>query len=442
MNPWISITYFPNTAFQLNAFEPSAVTYNWSTGSTSSSVNLTSAQLVNVTATNAFGCTSGATSLQSQNVIPTSCTRPDMLTAYNLSDTTAMLGWNPSITAEKFIIRYWQNGSTTIISKEIAGNISTCRINNLQPGTSYFWTVESICPTGTTVSLTSSFKTLGTPLFCGSTPQHLSTANISTSRATATWYNTTADSITVKYRPVGGNTYQYRKFSGLSNPTSANMTNLNPNTTYEWQVRTLCNGYTSPYSQIEYFTTRDTCGNIGTVTIGQISASTATVYWTNLSPMDTIKIRVVHITNGGVRNIVFNATTQNGSYKINALLANNTYYVEVKGKCGGAAGDWSAPVIFTTTDIRSKIIDGNSVNLNAYPNPTSDMLYYSFISNDDSDYQVKVCDMSGREIMQQVRFAHSGDNVSEIPVNSYAKGAYILVLQQGTQRSNFRFTVK
>ena len=50
--------------------------------------------------------------------------------------------------------------------------------------------------------------------------------------------------------------------------------------------------------------------------------------------------------------------------------------------------------------------------------------------------------MSGREIMQQVRYAQLGDNVSEIPVNTYAKGAYLLVLQKGTQRSHFRFTVK
>ena len=442
MNPWISITYFPNTAFQLKAFEPSAVTYNWSTGSTASSINLTSAQLVSVTATNAFGCTSGTSSLQSQNIIPSTCARPNMLTAYNLSDTTAMLGWNPSITAEKFIVRYWQNGSGTVLTKEVAGNNSTCRINNLQPGTNYFWTIESVCTTGINVSAFSSFKTLGNPLFCGSVPQHLSTTNITTSRATATWYNTTADSIIVKYRTVGGSTYQYRKYSGISNPTSANMINLNPNSTYEWQVRTLCNGYTSPYSQIEYFTTKDTCGSIGNVSISQVTASTATVNWTNLSPMDTIKIRLVHITNGGVRNIIFNASTQNGSYQIRALQPNTTYYVEVKGKCGGTSGDWSAPATFTTTDISTRIIEGNNANLNAYPNPTSDMLYFSFNSNDDSDYQVKVCDMSGREIMQQVRFAHSGDNVSEIPVNTYAKGAYLLVLQKGTQRSHFRFTVK
>ncbi|MBK9320640.1 MAG: hypothetical protein IPM91_18875 [Bacteroidetes bacterium] len=49
---------------------------------------------------------------------------------------------------------------------------------------------------------------------------------------------------------------------------------------------------------------------MGTVTIASVTASTATITWTNLSPMDTIKIRLVHITNGSVRNIVFNANSQ------------------------------------------------------------------------------------------------------------------------------------
>lgn len=442
MNPTISITYFPNTAFQLNAFEPSAVTYNWSTGSTNASITLTSAQLVNVTATNAFGCTSGSTSMQSQNVAPRVCASPDMLTAYNMSDTTTMLGWNPSITGERFTIRYWANGSPIVLTKEVAGNLSTCRINNLQPGTVYHWTIENFCATGTNISALSNFKTLGTPLFCGSIPQHLSANTISTSRATLTWYNTTADTFQIKYRAVAGGAYVYRKFNGTTNPTSANINNLLPNTTYEWQIRSICNGYTSPYSQKEYFNTKDTCGSIGTVSVANVTTSTATISWTNVNPMDTIRIRLVHIVNGGVRNITFNATTQTGSYVIRALSPNTTYYVEVKGKCGGTAGDWSAPVLFTTTDISTRIIDGNNSNLIGYPNPASDILYYSFTSDDDSDYLVKVCDMSGRELMSQNRLAHSGDNVAEIPVNTYAKGAYLMILQKGTQRSHFRFTVK
>lgn len=442
MNPWISITYFPNAAFQLNAFEPSAVTYNWSTGASTPSINLTSAQLVNVTATNAFGCTSGATSMQSQSVSPQSCVTPDMLTAYNMSDTTVMLGWNPSITAEKFVIRYWQSGSGTILNKEVGGNTSTCRVNNLQPGTIYFWTIESVCTSGIKVSSISTFKTLGTPLFCGSVPQHLSTTNITTSRATATWYNTTADSFLVRYRPVGTSNYQYRKFDGISNPTFGMMGNLIPNTTYEWQVKSFCSGYTSPFSQIEYFTSRDTCGSLGTVSVASVSSSTATIAWTNLSPMDTIKIRLVHVTNGGVRNIVFNASTQNGSYQIRALKPNTTYYVELKGKCGGTSGDWTSPVMFTTSDISIKAVDGNTNSLIGYPNPTSDILFYTFNADEESDYQVKVCDISGRELMQEVRMAYVGANAAEIPVNTYARGVYILILQQGTKKSHFRFTVR
>jgi len=442
MNPTISITYIPNTAFQLNAFEASAVSYNWSVGSTASSITLTSAQLVSVTATNAFGCTSGVTSMQSQSVTPRVCASADMLTAYNLSDTTAVLGWNPSITGERFVITYWKMGTTAVQTINVAGNMSTQRINNLFPGTLYQWQIENVCASGSNMSAVSTFKTLGTPLFCGSIPQHLRTDNITTRSASATWYNTVADSFLVRYRQIGNGTYQFRKFDGTTNPTSGIMNNLIPNVTYEWQVRSVCGGYTSPYSQIEYFTSLDTCGFLGTVTVSNTTTSTATISWTNLNPMDTIKIRLVHIGSGGVRNIYFKANTQNGSYLIRALAPSSTYYVELKGKCGGTAGSWTAPVTFTTANISARVIDGNNSNLIGYPNPTSDILFYSFSSEDDANYIVKVCDMSGRELMQRIRYAHSGDNVAEIPVNDYARGAYLLILQKGTQRSHFRFTVQ
>ncbi|MBL7923217.1 MAG: fibronectin type III domain-containing protein [Bacteroidia bacterium] len=442
MNPSISITYIPNMAFQLNAFEPSAVTYQWSTGSASASINVTTPGLVSVTATNAFGCISGSTSMQAQGVNAKTCLNPDMLTSYDLSDTTAMLGWNPAITGERYIIRYWEAGTANIQMKEIAGTLSTLRINNLLPGTVYLWTAELVCTSGSYMSTTSSFKTLGTPLFCGSVPQHLRTDNITPVRAMVRWYNTTADSFVVRYRPVGASTFNYRRFAGNANATGAQLYSLQSNTNYEWQVNSTCNGYTSPFSPSAYFKTIDTCGFMGIVSVYSVSPSTASIRWSNLNPMDTIRIRLVDINTGGVRNIILKATTNTGSYELRGLKPNSTYYIELKGKCGGTAGSWTSPVTFSTGSISTRVLEGNNMNLNGFPNPVTDILFFSFTSEDNADYTVKVCDMSGRELMQEVRYANTGDNASEIPVNTYAKGAYLLIVQKGTQRSHFRFTVQ
>ena len=231
MAPSISITYVPNTAFQLTAFEPSAVQYNWSTGSNAGSISVAQAQNVTVTATNAFGCTSGTTGMAVSSITPANCTKPTMLTTYNISDTTAILQWNPALTAERFNIRHWISGSSNVTVSQVAGNVSSLRIKNLQPGTVYNWTVEAVCASGNNLSATASFNTLASPLYCGSTPQHLRTDNVDIRKATLKWYNTTADSFTVKYREAGAATFSYMTVAGVLNATGTELGNLKRSTT-------------------------------------------------------------------------------------------------------------------------------------------------------------------------------------------------------------------
>ena len=441
MNPSIAITYIPNASYQLNAYEPSAVRYNWSNGASGTTINVANAQTVTVSAINNFGCQSGATTMQVSQPVSSTCINPNMLTAYNISDTTAILGWNPGITGERFVIRYWAVGTSNIIVKEIGGSLSSWRINNLLPGTVYNWNVENVCISGNFMSTTSSFRTLGTPLFCGSTPQHLRSENMKISKATVRWYNTTADNFTVRYRPVGATTYSTITIPGVANSTGVEISNLRSNTTYEWAVNSTCSGFTSPYSTTEYFTTLDTCGSIQNINVTGITPSVATIRWNGNASMDTVRIRITNILTGSVRN-AYVLSTANGSYEARGLRSNTTYSVEIRGKCNGRAGMWSAPYMFTTSNTTNRETENNPLGLSGYPNPTSDILFYTFDSDDEGEHVVKVCDMAGRELLQQVRTSYSGSNVAEIPVNEYAKGAYLLIVQKGTQKSHFRFTVQ
>ncbi|MFN8153735.1 MAG: fibronectin type III domain-containing protein [Bacteroidia bacterium] len=442
MKPSISITYIPNAAYQLTAYEPSAVRYTWSTGSSQGTINVAQAQSVSVTATNAFGCTSGSTAMTVGSVTAASCIKPNMLTAYNISDTTAVLQWNPAITGERFNVRYWPNGSTNVTLTQIAGTLSSLRIRNLQPGTTYNWTVENVCAAGTYMSSTETFSTLATPLNCGSTPQHLRTDNIGVAKASVKWYNTTADSFAVRYREAGATAFSYLTVTGLAGSTGTDLLNLKRNTTYEWQVNSTCSGFTSPYSTSEFFTTLDTCGQIRNIGVSDIQYTSALLRWTNNATMDTIRIRITNTLNGTQRTPFVNSTSVNGTYQINGLRPNTTYTVEIRGKCNGRAGAWSSPLTFTTINTNARVTEQNPLGLVAFPNPVSDLLTLTFESDDDASYVVKVCDMTGRELMQEVKTSYSGTNVTEVPVNTYAKGAYLLILQKGTQRSQFRFTVQ
>jgi hypothetical protein len=158
--------------------------------------------------------------------------------------------------------------------------------------------------------------------------------------------------------------------------------------------------------------------------------------------MDTVRIRVTDLLTNDQRFRTVVNTSQVNTFQLRGLRPNTTYSIEFRGKCNGRAGLWSSPTTFTTLNGTARITDDNPLGLHAFPNPTSDFLTLTFESEDESDYIVKVCDMTGRELVQQVRTAYTGTTATEIPVNNFAKGAYLLIVQKGTLRSQFRFTVQ
>ncbi len=443
MAPWISYSYVPNQSYQLTAYEPSAVNYLWSNGQTTSSINVTTSQTLSVKATNAFGCISDYGKIDVGNETVRSCANPEMLTAYNLSDTTANLQWNPAVSGEITKLKFWVTNSALVNTITLAGNASSTRLNNLAPATTYNWSIELMCASGNYVSQTGIFKTLGTALSCGSTPMHLRAENISTTNATLRWYNTTAQTYKVRYRAAGTSIYTYKILTGLQYATGVLVNNLSSAITYEWQVQTTCNGYTSPYSQPSYFSTIDTCGYISSVAIQNIKTTSATFVWGNTTAMDTVRIRVTNVATGVVRIIVLNYNPSNGQYQVKGLHSNTTYKAEVKGKCSsGAPSTWSTPTTFTTAVLSSRAEEGGVFQLIGYPNPASDVLSYTFSTELKSDYLLNVTDISGRTIIQETRNAQEGENTSDINVTSYAKGIYIMTIQIGTETSRFKFTVQ
>jgi len=443
LTPEIRMTYIPNTAYQLTAFEPSAVSYAWSNGQTTSSVNIVQPQSLTVRTTNTFGCVSNLQQMTVNSVVAKSCVTPDMLTAYNLSDTSAILGWNPAVTCELFIVKYWENGSSTIKEVKVNGSISIATLPNLAPGTAYRWYVQASCVSGLYQSAISLFSTLNNPLSCGSVPEHLRAINIKIRKADLVWFSTIAESYQVRYRNVGSTTWITQQLNGSAYTKGTTLSNLSSNKTYEWQVQTTCKGYTSPYSLVSMFSTLDTCGDLGTLSSIQTFASTADIQWTNTAPMSNVRIKITDLSTGmySVTNIKYNPS--NGIYTVKNLKPNRNYSAEVRGICTtGIYGPWSNTITFITSNIIARIENQNPLQLNGFPNPTSDRLSYSFITDAESDYILKVCDFSGRELMQETRKSDIGDNAGEIPVNNYAKGIYLLIVQKGTETSRFRFAVQ
>lgn len=443
MSPDILVTYIPGSAYQLKAFEPSAVKYLWSNNSTSQTINCTSAQTLTVRSENAFGCISDVRSITVANPQDQNCKAADMLSYNNASDTSVNLQWNPARTGLYFKVIYWETGSQVMNEKELNGNITSAYLNNLNPAADYSWKVVTMCNDGKLyTSSISSFRTLNGPLSCGSQPIHTGVIAVNTKNATLKWYSTNADSFRIRFRAAGETTYKHRMIPSTA-VSGTKIQGLNPATTYEWQVQSICNGYSSPFTQPSYFTTLDTCGWLGELSVADVALRSATVKWEETTPMDTIRIRITNMATGTIRRIILTENPVNTSWTINSLKPNTTYQVDVKGFCpSGAKGDWSNIVTFTTGTQLLRATDDNPLALRGFPIPATDLLNYTFVSDEPGDYTLKVSDMSGRQLIQTEKYADKGSNDADINVSNYAKGVYLLIIQKGTLTSRFRFTVQ
>ncbi|MEP7263906.1 MAG: fibronectin type III domain-containing protein [Bacteroidota bacterium] len=440
--PSVAINYIPNAAYQLTASEPSASSYLWSTGQTSSTINVTSPNIYTAVAINAFGCTSDPAIMDVNSITGQPCGRADMLTTYNITDIEATIAWNPAVTGDAFTIYMWKTGTTAVQNYSAAGNVSSFRLTGMQGSTDYSWKVQTQCAGLLQMSDVGTFRTNASILPCGSIPQNPTASNINTNTATLNWFPTVATSFKVRYRVIGAASYHFKTYNGTLNQAGGPITGLVAGTMYEWSILAFCNGVSTAYSPSSYFSTINTCGYLGNTSAINVSPTTATIGWQSVISMDTIRIRVKNMSNNTDRNIYILGTPNTGQYLIKNLRPNTTYQIDVRGKCStGALGAWSPKVTVTTTSVAARAGDDNPLGIAGYPNPTRDYLNYIFETDTPEDYILKVCDMSGRELFQEVRTAENGSNAGDISVTKYSPGLYLMIIQKGALSSRFTFAV-
>jgi fibronectin type III domain protein len=441
--PTIQTSYIPNSAYQLTAYEPAAHSYIWSTGQTSGSINVNSGGVYSVVAVNSKGCSSGSQSMTVSQPAVQSCLRPNMLSEYDITDTKATFSWNPGIIADTFRVEYNITGSSTIFSQNVPGNVSSLNVTGLNSGATYKWTVISICNGNQQTANGRQFTTMSGPLFCGSTPQDLQTFMYNSMFVKISWYNTTASKFVVRYRPVGTSTWKLRRFFNSS--TQGILQGLTPGTTYEWQVRAHCNSQISLYSKSAYFTTTTACPSLGLINVIDLAFNKVLISWNQSITVDTIRIRYAPVGTTNYRIKKISGNPNPGLIWIYGLSASTTYNIWVSTVCSdGGWSLWGVPATFTTQDPPTPRFAPESgiIHLNAYPNPTRDRLSYVFESDDFEDYIVKVCDMSGRELISESRFANTGLTGDHLSLIGMPSGLYMLIIQKGALSGRFKFNIQ
>lgn len=443
MAPSITVSYIPNSAYQLTAYEPSAISYLWQNGLTSQTINITSAQTVWVKATNSFGCVSNQQTMAVSAPVAQPCAKPNMLTSYNIIDMSATVAWNPAITADSFLVSCTPQGGSSIL-KMVAGNISSAKFDGLTAGTNYTWNVRSYCTSGILSSINSAFSTLSGPLSCGSTPINLSTTNINSYYAMANWYPTSAQQYKIRYRKAGTSAYLIKTINASVNPNFAYLFGLLPLTTYEWNVLSICNGSQSLYSPKAMFTTPDICPAPTTISLQDVSYNLALINWDAAIIADTFKIRYAITGTIDFHWKKFIGSATNGQGFLYNLLPDTDYYAQLKTKCiDGGGSVWTDTLFFHTFPAPQPRpgSEDNVLQLNGYPNPAHDKINFAFVADKESQYSVKVTDMAGRELIKHFGVANDRINGDELNLAGFTSGIYMLVVEQGPVTGRFKFSI-
>ena len=176
------------------------------------------------------------------------CNAPGTLSASSVTSNSASLSW-VSTGAVSYNVKYKPAASSTWTT--LATSSTTLLVSGLSSSTAYEFQVQSVCASGTSAySSSATFTTSGATSGC-SIPAGLYVSNITSNGATLNWNSTGAVSYIVRYRKSSSSSWMT-----VSSATPyRNIAWLSPNTSYEFQVRSVCITGFSPYSSLKTFTT-------------------------------------------------------------------------------------------------------------------------------------------------------------------------------------------
>ena len=152
------------------------------------------------------------------------------------------------------------------------------------------------------------------------------------------------DDIVIREQP------EWTFVNGLTQ-TNYTLTGLEPSTSYEVQVRSICGADNMSAWTVSYpFTTDPTCFPVNTLTYSEVDAFYAILSWTLIDEGQTAW-DVQYATNSSfTQNVqLIENVNIHENYMLEGLNEQTTYYVRVRGNCGNDdTSEWSDAISFTT----------------------------------------------------------------------------------------------
>ncbi|OFY23773.1 MAG: hypothetical protein A2X02_03630 [Bacteroidetes bacterium GWF2_29_10] len=364
-----------------------------------------------IKASNEYG-----TSLSSNVIsVVTTCPMPYNLNVPSTSSITALLTWKKLIDSEYYLIRWRVKGSTTWSYYNAPGNTSSVVVGDLTANTVYEWQMRNWCNLTNSYSPFSPFNEFATSSGIGcDMATNLIADSITTTSAKLTWVRPSKGyQYYLRYALNGSSSWTYVTLD--STATSYTVTGLTSTTSYQWQMRTFCQGGTvvSNFTPIYNFTTLNNCNAPSGLLTNNITSSKAVLNWNSVTGANYILVRY-RIQAGLWKYLWLAGTAQvvqigcDVCAPADKLQPNTTYEWQIRSVC-----DVDKTVYSNFTDIETfntlplKKLNENiltaknnitSNKLSIYPNPFKNQTTVSYSVKENSLVNITVYNLLGEKV--------------------------------------------
>ncbi|MEP7264711.1 MAG: T9SS type A sorting domain-containing protein, partial [Bacteroidota bacterium] len=209
--------------------------------------------------------------------------------------------------------------------------------------------------------------------------------------------------------------------------------------------------------------------DFGNITPGSITVAAVNGCGSGLSR--SLAVTGVPATPGPISGPTTVCTGQTYTYQINTVPGANTYTWTIPGGTTITNGGQGTKIIdlkFSSTPATNMVVSvkasnacgtsaarslsgiassfciraGSSMSeINAYPNPTKDLLNVDFSTDVDQDYVMTLIDVAGRVVYSESKTATAGSNNLKVDVKGLSSGVYMLNFRMGDANEQIRVFV-
>ena len=273
---------------------------------------------------------------------PIVCDPPSGLSVINITETTATLDWTSVDEALDYNIRYRVlNSANWITISDI--DQTSYNLTGLFPGVSYEVQVSSNCASNTNSAWSSSVEFTCLEEAICPIPNQLLSGNITEYTASLIWNEVSeANTYELRYRPADSPNWE--TITGIPS-NSYELTNLESETVYLWEVRAICDQENSNWSETESFETTNGCNSPTDLQSFVLSPWEAELLWQT----DTLHLFYqVQIKENTDSLWTLIDSIDSPPLFVDDLDQNTGYEWQVRGVCSNGYSPWSFADNFTT----------------------------------------------------------------------------------------------